>query len=351
MVRHPHVVLDDAAVAGAGAEDVPLPGERAHARRVPGHRANLHAHKRKRRIHRSKDPHLVIKQCKHICDRNPSGQITSARVRVHVWYPCNSRFVLRISTSSPGHSIRGAVFQCQRQEACLSLLRSGTRPFNWTKSLPGLCLHGLVCKGGVAPLQCTDCQDRRQPDGPSTRQCCYCVCCATYERHAKPISWCPSTFLAGVKPPFVWQRGHHILAVHLLHVVHSLSEGQLGFGAEQLPHLSELARIPQLDGTVVGAHAQKVPPIPAHPLYAARPLPARGSDQFDREGTERARTQTPRETRGPQKRRMANQRPSVLCIRFEERPFTTQASFRKKSGFVVSYDLKVCPRHLPACRR
>lgn len=41
VVGHPHVVLDDAAVAGAGAEDVPLPGERAHARRVPGHRANL----------------------------------------------------------------------------------------------------------------------------------------------------------------------------------------------------------------------------------------------------------------------------------------------------------------------
>ena len=58
MVRHPHVVLDDAAVAGAGAEDVPLPGERAHARRVPGHRANLHEHKRKRRIHRSKDPQV-----------------------------------------------------------------------------------------------------------------------------------------------------------------------------------------------------------------------------------------------------------------------------------------------------
>lgn len=41
VVWHPHVVLDDAAVTGPGAQDVPLPGEGAHARRVSGHRAHL----------------------------------------------------------------------------------------------------------------------------------------------------------------------------------------------------------------------------------------------------------------------------------------------------------------------
>lgn len=43
VVLHPDIVLDDAAIAGPGAQDVSLPGEGAHARRVSRHRANLHS--------------------------------------------------------------------------------------------------------------------------------------------------------------------------------------------------------------------------------------------------------------------------------------------------------------------
>lgn len=35
-----------------------------------------------------------------------------------------------------------------------------------------------------------------------------------------------------------------------------------------MDHLSELGRIPKLDGAVVGAHTQKVPTVSAHPLHA-----------------------------------------------------------------------------------
>ena len=41
VVRDPNVVLQDAAVPRAGAQEVPLPGKRSHARRVPRHRPKL----------------------------------------------------------------------------------------------------------------------------------------------------------------------------------------------------------------------------------------------------------------------------------------------------------------------
>ena len=41
MSSHPYIMLQDAAIAGAGAQDVPLPGESSHARGMTRHRANL----------------------------------------------------------------------------------------------------------------------------------------------------------------------------------------------------------------------------------------------------------------------------------------------------------------------
>lgn len=99
---------------------------------------------------------------------------------------------------------------------------------------------------------------------------------------------------------------------------------QIGFEAQESPNLSQLGRVPQLDGTVVGAHAQKVPPVPAHPLHAARArtLPPNGPKVGRDAAAERVHTA--KKSRARRARLISTSNRGGVSTHLEERVISVQ---------------------------
>lgn len=325
VVGHPHVVLDDATVAGAGAEDVPLPGERAHARRVPGHRADLRLRfgflffqKKLDRVpvNVATPHHVTLAKGYRRCVYHLSCHFLGGEAAA----PCQRREPYTFSTNDQPRNVAGLAAENSAKMSVAPPQRqrcSTHRLFLTAVYVQGFAKRGDRQDKKRQPVQALDkVQAREKPTSVfiASKHSVYQYCLVFVVGDAKEISIIPVSVYGGDAQIVGQPQRISLLAVHPPPQL----ETENRFRSLQEPaHLSELGRVPQLHGAVVGAHAQKVTPIPTHPLHAAL-LPPHGPIFDASSNTRDGHTHTA-QTRGARKRGDGNGQSAITVPLFVSR--------------------------------